>query len=608
MCPMLSNAFLSRQVLMHFPKLSIETCIQLIKSRLTHYRALACLVCRLDILPTLAMVASNLLTGGSYSVTFFSDSRLEMLSVKLQNTKVDDLIRRISSIINNKVKPTSSTSTVHLLERDPPPLDHATATNYIITYYEQVHPIFPHLDRSSFDSTVSSGNLNNILVTDPAFSALYHSVLALGCLHDGGGSFEPGKGKAWELFSVALAQLPSLPRSANSLVALQAMTTAAVYALGIPCLSIEERILTDTARMAQDLAPILSKGPSAKIYHRIFWVIYALEKTSSFHFGRSSAINDANIVVPIPHIPESNFGSFNWVVTISRQCRLLSRAMNTLFCPGVCQKGTHYFVTTIAELQQDLEQWRLSIPHDLRPGPSCQCHTLRRPLKGSMGIWLNYLYYSLRLILLRSRLQINDPADNDLTRGEFRDQLVAVSRSILEMVTYVDVAPSTPLWILAGIPLCALFVLFDQVISNPRSPDTRSNLALLDIAGGHFGRIDFTSGGSLPGSLISEFTYIAREYINQLATYDLLQGPQSSFQLLNQASRPLATEPISVSSVSSQSNGQKMGSITPLISPPIIPNSNSLFSPTYAPIETLWDNGNDPLFGIDVMDIFNSIM
>ncbi|KAG5655282.1 hypothetical protein KAF25_010434 [Fusarium avenaceum] len=502
------------------------------------------------------------LLSGTYSVTFFSDSRLEMLSVKLQNNKVDNLIQRITSIINNKAKPTSSTSTVHLLERNPPLLDHATAVNYIMTYYEQVHPIFPHLDRSSFDSTVSSGNLSNILVADPAFSALYHSVVALGCLHDGGGSFEPGKGKAWELFSVALAQLPSLPRSSNSLVALQAMTTAAVYALGIPCLSIEERILTDTARMAQDLAPILSKGPSAKIFHRTFWVIYAIEKTSSFHFGRSSAINDANIVVPIPHVPESNFGSFNWVLTMSRHCRLLSRAMNTLFCPGICQKEAHYFVTTIAQLQQDLEQWRMSIPHDLRPGPSYQCHTLRQPLKGSVGIWVNYLYYSLRLILLRSRLQINDPADSDLTRGECRDQLIDVSRSILEMVTYVDAAPSTPLWILAGIPLCALFVLFDQVISNPRSPDTRSNLALLDVAGGHFGRIEFISGGSLPASLISEFTYVAREYINQLATYDLLKGPQSSFQLANQASRPPVTEPIGVPSVPSQADGQKMGTIT----------------------------------------------
>jgi hypothetical protein len=148
----------------------------------------------------------------------------------------------------------------------------------------------------------------------------------------------------------------------------------------------------------------------------------------------------------MPHVPESNFGTFNWVLTVSRHCRLLSRAMNTLFCPGICQKGAHYFLTTIAQLQQDLEQWRMSIPHDLRPGPSYQCHTLRRPLKGSLGIWLNYLYYSLRLILLRSRLQINDPTDNDLARGECRDELIAVSRSILEMVTYVDVAPSTPLW------------------------------------------------------------------------------------------------------------------------------------------------------------------
>lgn len=151
-------------------------------------------------------------------------------------------------------------------------------------------------------------------------------------------------------------------------------------------------------------------------------------------------------MVPVPHVPESSFGSFNWVLTMSRHCRLLSRAMNTLFCPGICQKGAHYFVTTIAQLQQDLEQWRMSIPHDLRPGPSYQYHTLRQPLKGSLGIWLNYLYYSLRLILLRSRLQINDPADNDLTRAECRDQLIDVSRSILEMVTYVDVAPSTPLW------------------------------------------------------------------------------------------------------------------------------------------------------------------
>ncbi|KAM0284306.1 hypothetical protein ACHAO9_009230 [Fusarium lateritium] len=503
------------------------------------------------------------LLSGTYSVTFFSDSRLETLSAKLQNSKIDNLIRRISSIINDKAKATSSTSTTLIPERNLPLLDHASATKYIITYYEQVHPLFPHLDRESFDSTVSSGNLSNILITDTAFSALYYSVLALGCLHDGGGSFEPGKGKAWELFSVALALLPSLQKSPNSLVALQAMTTAAVYSLGIPCLSIEQKIMTETARMAQDLAPILHKGPSARIFCRIFWAIYAIEKTSSFHFGRASAIIDTNIITPMPYVPESNFGTFNWILTMARHCRLLSRAMDTLFSPGVCQKGSQYFLATIDQLQQDLEEWLTSIPEEFRPGPSNQCYLLRGPIKGCIRIWVNYLYYSLKLVLLRSRLQITSHQSDDLTRGICRDQLVAVSRSILEIVTYIDVEPSAPLWIIAGIPLSALFVLFDHVISNPRSPDTRSNLALLDIAGGHFARIEFVSGGSLPSSLISEFTYIAREYINRLETQDRFRGPQCSIQAADQDTASLdMPDAINLPAVTSQDTGQNIAPIT----------------------------------------------
>ncbi|KAM0319409.1 hypothetical protein ACHAPQ_010371 [Fusarium lateritium] len=470
----------------------------------------------------MAMLKANLLTGGTYSVTFFSDSRLETLSAKLQNSKIDNLIRRISSIINDKAKATSSTSTTLIPERNLPLLDHASATKYII----------------------SGGNLSNILITDTAFSALYYSVLALGCLHDGGGSFEPGKGKAWELFSVALALLPSLQKSPNSLVALQAMTTAAVYSLGIPCLSIEQKIMTETARMAQDLAPILHKGPSARIFCRIFWAIYAIEKTSSFHFGRASAIIDTNIITPMPYVPESNFGTFNWILTMARHCRLLSRAMDTLFSPGVCQKGSQYFLATIDQLQQDLEEWLTSIPEEFRPGPSNQCYLLRGPIKGCIRIWVNYLYYSLKLVLLRSRLQITSHQSDDLTRGICRDQLVAVSRSILEIVTYIDVEPSAP--------LC-----------NPRSPDTRSNLALLDIAGGHFARIEFVSGGSLPSSLISEFTYIAREYINRLETQDRFRGPQCSIQAADQDTASLdMPDAINLPAVTSQDTGQNIAPIT----------------------------------------------
>lgn len=69
---------------------------------------------------------------------------------------------------------------------------------------------------------------------------------------------------------------------------------------------------------------------------------------------------------------------------------------------------------------------------------------------------------------------------------------------------------------LATIPLSALFVLFDIVINNPRQPDTYSNLALLDMAAGHFSRLEYRSHGTLPGSLISEFSHIARNYVNSI--------------------------------------------------------------------------------------------
>jgi hypothetical protein len=140
---------------------------------------------------------------------------------------------------------------------------------------------------------------------------------------------------------VALAQLPSLQRSANSLVALQAMTTAAVYALGIPCLSIEERILTETARMAQDLAPILSKGPSAKVFYRIFWVIYAIEKTSSFHFGRCSVSRLVLFSEIYTHCPRPSMTPTSWYLCLMYQSPTLELSTGFSLFPvtAVCYRG-----------------------------------------------------------------------------------------------------------------------------------------------------------------------------------------------------------------------------------------------------------------------------
>jgi hypothetical protein len=58
-------------------------------------------------------------------------------------------------------------------------------------------------------------------------------------------------------------------------------------------------------------------------------------------------------------------------------------------------------------------------------------------------------------------------------------------------------------------------ILFDLVVHNPEHPETSISLALLDIAGGHFSRLEFASKGSLPGSLIAEFAHLARQYVTE---------------------------------------------------------------------------------------------
>jgi hypothetical protein len=52
-------------------------------------------------------------------------------------------------------------------------------------------------------------------------------------------------------------------------------------------------------------------------------------------------------------------------------------------------------------------------------------------------------------------------------------------------------------------------------------------LALLDMGGGYFSRLEYASGGHLPGSLIGEFSHVARDYVNSFDSQSLQSlGPR----------------------------------------------------------------------------------
>lgn len=82
--------------------------------------------------------------------------------------------------------------------------------------------------------------------------------------------------------------------------------------------------------------------------------------------------------------------------------------------------------------------------------------------------------------------------------------------------------------ILASVPLAAYLVLFDLIIDEPSHPETGANLALLDVGCGHFSGLEYASQGTIPGSIASEFTQIARTYVRAQNDLESHSRPKSS--------------------------------------------------------------------------------
>lgn len=66
---------------------------------------------------------------------------------------------------------------------------------------------------------------------------------------------------------------------------------------------------------------------------------------------------------------------------------------------------------------------------------------------------------------------------------------------------------------------------------------------MLDIGSGHFSRIEYRSGGYLPGSLISEFAHIARDYVNDMQSRSNTGTSKRNLQAISGIVMPPASLP-----------------------------------------------------------------
>jgi hypothetical protein len=208
-----------------------------------------------------------------------------------------------------------------------------------------------------------------------------------------------------------------------------------------------------------------------------------------------------------------------------------------------------------------------------------------------IAIRLQFYYYSAIIAIARLDLSVNSLRQNESGQSENKRTLMASARAIIELTKYIDTEAYTPIWVLGIMPLTALFILFDFVIHNPTHHETKNNLALLDVVTGYFSRLEYATEGSLPSSILAEFSHIARQFVNEI---------QSS-----------KSHDMQVAGLSSGSNHQQIPTVDSSASSLLHPYNasdpsfihDSLFYPDTG-FDAL-DHGHGISPGFNIMDIFD---
>ncbi|KAE8421238.1 fungal-specific transcription factor domain-containing protein [Aspergillus pseudocaelatus] len=419
----------------------------------------------------------------------------------------------------------------------PPP---HTVRKYVDTYFSTVQTVFPVVDPVLFDEMLTEWYQQPSCQSD-SWKALLNAVLASGCRaalsNDTASAFQISSSQSWGLFQNALNYEPKLVHSATDLLAVQALVVMAVFAQGMSCSQRLEYILCSTAaRLAHSLA--LNRHVPRKWRmsereqrerHRLFWVIYCLDKSIALRSGRPPVIHDEDISCPFPR--DVRYGTarvvsmerevdteevfFDFFLCLARFYRICSLMTQKLYSTLALCQPTSRLQTVANGILTRLEKWRESIPEQFRPGQSFSRLPMGGLLLRMQVLVLHFSYYYAVCAVHRRFtpmfLQGNeeDKAAECTPQGSSVTHIEA-ARSMALLTKYLDVESYTPAWLLFYYPTTALATIFMHTVTAPLSVSALSDIALMEAVAGLFGRLEFMTFGEAAFTKTSEFARQAR--------------------------------------------------------------------------------------------------
>ncbi|OBT44738.1 hypothetical protein VE00_05331, partial [Pseudogymnoascus sp. WSF 3629] len=351
--------------------------------------------------------------------------------------------------------------------------------------------------------------------------------------------------KAWGYLKNAMAVYTELTMRNTDLLSVQALLGMALFMQGTPNPQPSFLLVASAIRLSHSIG-LHKRGSGFNLNpieieqrKRVFWIGYMLDKDICLRFGRPPVQDDDDMNVELPSaVPEDNIGNIpladgkgkvNLFRLMCEFSTIVSKVYTQLYSTRASKQSDGELLNTIGELDQQLEEWKDSIPIDFRPEHEIKAsHT---PLILHVVV-LHFGYYNCLTTIHRmsihhgywtsrlSNFAIQGLNSRPLNPRVFSSAALCVSsaRASIHLVKYVPQGDFSCVWLILYYPVSALMTLFGNILQNPQDPRARSDVRLMNLVVNFLSMLageDENTGVKRMLGVCAEFERIARVVLDK---------------------------------------------------------------------------------------------
>ncbi|GIC86267.1 fungal specific transcription factor domain-containing protein [Aspergillus udagawae] len=235
---------------------------------------------------------------------------------------------------------------------------------------------------------------------------------------------------------------------------------------------------------------------------RLFWAAYIIDKELSIRMDQPAAITDEACDLTIPPgygdllcdiqlLKESSHRELRECLYLTdlRLIKIKSRIYKAIYSRQAMQLPDAGLIKTVRDLDEELEEWRLSIPPQYRPSLSTvaqQVTNIDLPFRiHAINMQMDYYHCLTMIHRACGRCTVWNRGSTTVCNGIATSLKLAAESSRASLTFLQNVLPKLPsgiFWCLVFYPLSACLTIFGNILLFPFEPGITRDFAILESA------------------------------------------------------------------------------------------------------------------------------